>query len=205
MPIILPEFKGRKCQEATFCGYILKSDYTSELPFKAVDRSLIADYERSDEKVRVRLAPPFPYDDDRDLHVHVDFSPANRKGLSKPNATIDDVLARLEPFIGHKLHLTLSGVFRVARLPPLIRPTQAEYSVGDALTVRMTSGTLAVRGNAPIQKIAWALLENGGASIELETRTTKTLEESYLVNGLELLEAAFEAMFVEKGSEQSAQ
>ena len=51
--------------------------------------------------------------------------------------------------MGHKLHLALSGVFRVARLPPLIPPTQAEYSVGDALTVRMTSGTLTVRGNVP--------------------------------------------------------
>ncbi len=203
MPIILPDFKGRKCQDATFCGLILKRDYTREVPFLPVDRSLIAAYERSGKKVRVRLAPPFPWDDDRDLHIHVDLTPVNRKGQTRPTDKMDDILTRLEPFIGHKMHLALSGTFRLANLPPLIRPTLAEYSVGDALTVRMTSGTLAVRGNVPIQKIAWALLDKGAVSIELTTRTEKTLDESYLVSGLDLLEAAFEALFVEKGSERS--
>lgn len=200
MPIIFPDFKDRKCLELTFCGYVFASDYTgTEQPPALTGGSLIAEYKPSSEPILARLVPPYPRDADGDFHIHVDLARASSK-KAEPNASIGGILEKLEPFLGQKAYLFLRGTFRVSEIhSPLLRPMLAEYTVGN-VQVRLTGGTLKVSGT-PIETISWRLEEGGSARIELETRTDQVLTESYLVEGLDLLESAFKAMFKEKGNE----
>ncbi len=198
MSIILPAFKDRKCLDAMVCGFVSATDYPQKDKLLASDKSLVAEYDKSGRKVYMRLVLPFPGDDDDEIHVHLDFSVAER--WKKPpvvNSTTEDILARLAPLIGKNMRLTLRRRYRVslAELPPFILVTVVESTVND-VQVRMTEGTLRVRG-APIQEIGWQLLEkNAAANISLEARTEGILNESYLIDGLDLLESAFKAFIV---------
>lgn len=196
MPIILPDL-NRNCRDLTFCGCVYASAYsgTAQLPAQS-EKSLVAEYSGSSERMFARLMIPFPRDDDGDFHIHVDLT---RSKKVTPNASVEDIVTRLEPFIGQKADLVMKGTFRVAELhSTLLRPMVAEYRVGD-VQVRMTGGTVAVTG-APVQTISWQIEDDSSASIEMRIRTDKVLTESYIVDGLDLLEIAFKALFGEKNA-----
>jgi hypothetical protein len=203
MSIILPDFKDRKCLDASVCGFMSIAEYPQKDKLPTVEKSLVAEYEKSGRKVFMRLVLPFPGDDDNEMHVHVDLSAGERwkKKPPKVNSTTDDILAKLAPLIGKKMNVTLRGRFRVAlaELPSFIRVMLGESNVNN-VKVRMSEGTLTVRG-APIHEIGWVILdEDAGANISLVARTEMNLEESYLVKELDLLESAFKAFIVGENS-----
>jgi hypothetical protein len=201
MSIILPDFGGRECIEASFCGFIPARDYGQEERLPSADRPLTAEYKRSGKKVFVRLLLPFPYDEDGDIHIHLDFYAQTQKRLLAPNSDVKSILDRLDHFIGKKILLNLEGTFRtsIAALPHFVRPLLHEYSAGD-IHVRLTGGTLTVRG-APIQTISWRLTDASATdrvSLTLGSRTEAVLSESYLVDGLDTLERTFKAFVTSK-------
>jgi hypothetical protein len=198
MSIILPDFKDRKCLEVSICGFISEPDYVQKVEVLPLEKLLIATYERSGQKVFARMVPPFPLDEDKDVHIHIELDPASGKSQPRVNCSIDDILNRLDTFVGQKINIRVAGTFRtnLAELPSFIRPLLMEYGDPGKVQVRMTGGTLAVQG-APIQRISWQLLDKeGGARITLEARTEVNLSESYLVDQLDMLESAFNSFIV---------
>ena len=203
VPIDLPDFRDRKCVEASFCGFFSSEKAaTVAKQLKVQEKSMTARYRKS-AFVWIGLILPFPWEkksrEGSRGHVHVVLAQRDRFTGPPPktNAKAEDILALFEPFAGSEIDVTLLGRFHVpvSELPPFMASTIVE-GVANNVEVRMTGGTLAVRG-APIHEIVWQLPEKGSpAVIFLEARTKATLDASYLENGLDLLESAFKAFIV---------
>src|SRR6266446_8345820 len=98
MPLILPDFKGRKCLDVIVCGVMPVTEYPQKDKLSATDDILVAEYEKSGRKVFMRLVPPFPGDKKDEMHIHLEFSVADRSTRANPpatNSTPEDVIARI--------------------------------------------------------------------------------------------------------------
>src|SRR5262249_61895081 len=103
----------------------------------------------------------------------------------------------VEPFLGRQIQTELDGWFRApaGQVSPLISSTFGE-TVAGPVQVRMTGGTLTVRG-APLHTINWKLPEKGEyVEFILEAKQNATFDGSYIVDALDLIETAFMGLVV---------
>jgi hypothetical protein len=200
MPLILPDFTNRRCVEISSCGYVIPEERDQIQPPQELKKGLIARYEKSGKLVYLGLVKPFPGEK---MHLHLSLATIERFGDTPPelNSEANTVLETVNAFLGKRIDVYLRGLFLVPRaaLPPFIRSPTAT-TIADDVQVRMTAATLAVRG-APIHSISWELRGRMPAEIILEARTQLTFDESYLDQGLDLLESAFRAFIVREAND----
>ena len=197
MPLILPNFKGRRCIEASFCGQVAPKEAAQIPAQQELPKMLVALYEQSGTEVYFGLLRPFPGEK---MHVHFTLATAERFGDEPPtvNSDVETVLATVQPFFGQKIDVYVKGLFRASRseLPPFIR-SAFTATVADDVQVRMTAATLAVRG-APVHSISWELKARAPAEIRLEARTQMALDGPFFDKGLDILESGFRAFIVKE-------
>lgn len=195
MVLRVPSFKHKSLQLLSLCGYAT----AEKLPIPKVrpgkSRFLSARATRDGQAVFVR-AGHSRFRSQHHLHVDV----AQEKWFDEPpktDAKIGDVLRIVEEVIGRELNVHLEGLFRVptSGLPAIIRTTMVETR-SDGIEIQMTGGKLSVTG-APVETISWSLdPHKNGARVTLEARTKVTVSESYLEDGVELIEGAFRALIL---------
>ncbi len=203
MTLILPDFKSRKCTDIEYCGYVVSKGPASEPPLPLLKSPLSAAYETSGgiAYFQVRGMSARKRDSEEKEHLHIDLvAPGRFSSPPKTNASIKEIQVFLAPYFGRVLSVHLKGRFIVqtADLPPFIR-TAFTATIADAVQVRMTAATLAVRG-APINKISWDLRGKGPAEVVLEANAEMEFNEAYLEKGLDLLENSFRAFIAKEPS-----
>jgi hypothetical protein len=198
MSLLLPDFKGRKCRIYSFCAQFVHEGGLTIPPVGSSKKSLIARNDQVEPPVFVSLVQPFPGDKEtkKQVHVHLRYAVADLFGDDPPktNLSVEELLKVLEPFLGQKADVRLEAIYEVAQvdLPPLLRSTM---TIADNVQVRMTAGTLSVRG-APINKISWEIQKGGSAEVILKARAELTIDEAGVLAGLDLVESAFRAFIV---------
>ena len=136
---------------------------------------------------------------DKRVYLHIDVASREIFGdtTPKPNAKIADLRRVLNLVEGQKIEVKITGQYRIAQndLPDIVRSTLAETQVGN-VSLKTTGGRLAVRG-APVYSLNWWMPENGGdVRVELNARTSKTIDDSYLEDCCALMDSAFAALFL---------
>jgi hypothetical protein len=203
MPLILPDFKDRKCIEIGYCGHSAAESPEAGPPFPALKPALLATYDTPSGPayIYVRRTEPQGDPSEEKKHLHIDLATASRfRSPPKTNADLKQVEELLAPYYGRKLDVYLKGYFSVQKtdLPPFIRRGFAA-SIADSVQVRMVAATLDVRG-APIDTISWRLRGSSPAEIILEAHTQLEFDESYFNKGLHLLESSFRAFIVKESA-----
>jgi hypothetical protein len=190
MPIILPDFTNRYCQQITACSHVLTEEKSLLQLFKD-EATMIASVSRGKSKLFVRVAL------NESAHLHVDIAkPSFFGGKNNPRPThawetVQKLWAR---FLDQKIKLRGVGCYTLpfAELPEagLIKSIAVESKSGD-VGMRLTAGTITLSG-APIQRLKWSL---GNATktvaVELEVRREQVLSELYLLDTQKIVETSF--------------
>ena len=140
---------------------------------------------------------------DPDTHFHLDvMSPGLFDPSESKKITHKQLQEELKVISGQKAEAFAEGAFfvPVAGVPPIIGQVLGP-TVTSGLRIRMTSGSYSVDG-APIGTISWRL-QKGAKDVLVELRTKRMsiiLNESYLENFLEPVEAGFSAFIKADGS-----
>jgi len=194
MGLRIPNLKRSRCRLLTACGLVLTEDPNSLRWLKEqqegewwTGRAMVSG---NSVYVRARFRGS-----SGKQHFHVDVARADffkSRGHSPPKCTrrMSEIHGAIAHLFGQKIDVRISGSFdvREASLPPVIRSTLVEVQAGN-LSIRMTGGTLSVRG-APIDRIAWSLIGEKNAVVHLEGRSIVTIDESYLEGAIERLSSA---------------
>src|SRR3989442_1260653 len=142
MALILPDFQGRKCLELDLCGHLPASERREGETVPEVEEYRISQYTKSGIDVYVGLVLPFPTEE---FHVHLRLATAAKIGDDPPetNATTDEVLRLVEPFLGRKMLVGVDGLYRVPQgeVSPIIRSMFGE-AVAGSVQIRVTAGKL---------------------------------------------------------------
>jgi len=133
-------------------------------------------------------------------HFHIDVAKP-KFFAEKPEVTtkISDINKLFEKVNGQKIVLRLEGDYLVQTdaLPTLILSTMLTAKGQGDVAFRMTGGTISVKGS-PIYRIEWARRSDSETRVTLSARTEATITDSYLVDGLSLINTAFRAFIVRR-------
>jgi hypothetical protein len=195
--IRIPDLAPSGCRALVVCGYVESEDKELLGRYKK-DTELIARHRKGNHTFYIRAL--FRARNKR-IHVHVEIISGDflRKKIEpKTEHTVNDIQGAIAPFLGQRMDAVMDGVFTVpmAKLPFIIRSAMEEVRVND-VAVRMTAGTLSVRG-APIDQIEWRTAEKAkDALITLRGhQTIETAGPDYLENALNVIQGAF-SLFVQ--------
>ena len=199
MAIRLPTFKDTACRYLIVCSE-LRTDDEDLRKWLKEQETMIAHYTNQGETVLVQAY----FGGTSDRHMHIDVATSEYfggQGLPAPTHQWDEVQAAIDKFMGLEAKAGFDGYYWITadRLPPLITSTIIE-TLADGVGIKTVGGRLAVHG-APISRLDWTLLEGKGeARIRLEADKEVKIQESYLVDALDLLTAAFRVFVLGKES-----
>ncbi len=192
MAIRLPDLSTSGCRVLIVCGITEDRDAVSKI--RRLE-NVAAQFRTGGHTAIVRAT----FDTKRSSgHFHlevVDKDYWQRTGAPKPTGRVSDVQAAIEALEGTSLEANIDGFFTVpvADLPPVIRSATEEIRAGD-VSVRMTRGTLTVKG-APIEEIEWyARPDSPEALLILHSRRTIRVSPDYLVEALNIVAPAFSVL-----------
>lgn len=193
MALRLPKFENTSCCLLTACGRIGTED-KALLKWLAKQKPLHARYKASG-----RMGYARAYFGSR--HFHIDVATKEYFGASPPGSKnkISEIRRAVKELEGEEVNVEIKGLYRLskAELPAIIRSALVETQEGD-VSLQTIGGTLAVRG-APIHELSWRIPPGeGNAIIILKSRTSTTINDSYLENCLARLEPVFKAFVLGK-------
>lgn len=200
MAIQWPTVAEASCQSLTVCGEIVadKKEIRQWCDRKLKDNWLAyrISVEHGPMYARIGLGGK------SGKHCHVDVAvPAFFDGDEpKADLTEADAAERLNPLMGEKIEAAVRGVFTLpaANLPYIIKLTQSIVATEGDVSIRITGGTLSIKGT-PIHRITWTLDEaEKDAKISMSAKTSLTISDSYLVEAFEVLKQGF-ATFIRRG------
>jgi hypothetical protein len=196
MSLRLPALTDKRCLLLAFCGSVV-SEGNNPIEELSREKQMTARYTKAGRTVFFRLWVGAEHPRN---HVDVAIAPRELFGRGQaPKVThkIEEIQAAVAFLAGRPIQVDARGWFQVPQeeLPSLIQSTLIQTEA-DEVQIRMSGGTLSVRG-APIHTIAWFIPSEGQpAQVTLEARTTMDFTESYLEDGLALIESAFNAFIL---------
>jgi hypothetical protein len=194
MALKLPDFAKTKCRFLGVCGALATKD-TSLLKRFCKQKPLEGRFGTSGHTGFIRVAFQKRV---KGVYLHIDVASREIFGdrPPKPNAKIAELRRALNLVEGQKIEVDIRGLYAVALsdLPDIVRSTLAETQVGN-VSLKTRGGSFAVRG-APVYRLDWWIPDNGGdVRIELNARTSTTIDDSYLKDCCALMDSAFAALF----------
>jgi hypothetical protein len=190
--IRLPDLTTSGCKVLIVCGRTEDRETVSKM--KRL-KSLAAMYRTGGHSTQIRIV----FETEGTYgHVHIELVSREFWGKAddpKPVSKLSEVQAALKVLEDVILNADVDGYFTVpiADLPPIIRSATEEVKVRD-VSIKMTSGTLTVRG-APIERIEWRTSAiSDDAVVILHSKKSVRIHSEFLYDALNVLAPAFSVL-----------
>lgn len=201
MALKFPSLKKTNCLALTVCGEVLSEATEGSDAFKN-KKPMIASTRIDGQGAFVRLGAG----GEDGTHLHIDClakDHLSKKSYPETNAKKTDIANAVQVFEGAEINARVSALilWPLDKLPEssIINTLSAKQQSGE-IAIKLTSGTIEVKG-APIEEVEWTLdEEENQAYISIEGRCKETVDDGYIARRLDWIVEQFNLFVLGKAN-----